>query len=241
MFPMIVAITVILGFGLVVYSRQSMPTADASPPSSDDHWHVAYGFNLCGEWYQLNGDLEETDSRGQFTNVKFKQAGIHSHADGIIHWHPFTSKAVGKRAKLAVFLDAYDVALTDESISFPASNELGGLAEWVEGETQCDGVDAQISVLAWNSITATDDGNRYIASMDQVHIDNDQMVLAIYFGTDDAPRAMPPWAADLPTLGAADAAQVEPEDIEPPSSTVAAVPSTSAPVESSTGSDSSSG
>ena len=49
-------------------------------------------------------------------------------------------------------------------------------SEYVEGETQCDGEDAELSVKAWNSFTDTDSGNRYIANMDRIHIDNDGMV-----------------------------------------------------------------
>ncbi len=203
-FPLAVAVTLILGMALIVWSRQTLPKEDASVPGINDHWHAAYGFYLCDTWYQLAGNLEERDVTGNLTNTKFLQAGIHSHDDGVMHWHPNSSKAVGKRAKLDVFLDTYGVKLTDDSITFPANNELGGKAKWSEKDTKCDGKDAQISVVAWSSFTATDNGNRYIANMDQVHLDNDGMVFAIIFGADDAPRVMPPWAKDLPTLGAAD-------------------------------------
>jgi hypothetical protein len=203
-FPLAVAVTLILGMALIVWARQTLPDADASVPGINDHWHAAYGFYLCDTWYELAGNLEERDVRGNLTNTKFLQAGIHSHDDSVIHWHPNSSKAVGKRAKLGVFLDAYDVKLTDDSITFPANNELGGKAVWSEKDTKCDGKDAQISVVAWSSYTDTDDGNRYIANMDQVHLDNDNMVFAIIFGAEDAPRVMPPKANELPTLGAAD-------------------------------------
>ena len=82
----------------------------------------------------------------------------------------------------------------------PSSRRPTGstLDEYVEGETQCNGEDAELSVKVWNSYTDTDSGNRYIANMDRVHIDNDGMVFAISFTPRDADQVMPPWAADLP-------------------------------------------
>src|SRR5690606_37569544 len=141
LFSMVVAITLILGLALIVYSRQTQPAADSSPPTINDHWHAAYGFFLCDTWYELAGDLEETNSQGQLVNTNFLRTGIHSHDDGVIHWHPYTSVAVGKRAKLKVFLDTYDVRLEDDRLVFPdnqpvANGVPAAQREWIEGETQ---------------------------------------------------------------------------------------------------------
>lgn len=220
-FPLAVAATLILGLALIVYSRQSLPAADASPPTINDHWHAAYGFNICGEWYQLQGNLEERNSQGQFTNTNFLQTGIHSHDDGVIHWHPYTSRAVGKNATFGVFLETYDVELENDSLKFPAQNVLGFTDEYIEGETQCDGEDAEVSVKAWGNFTDTDGGRRFIANMDEVHLDNDGMVFAVYFTSDESNQVMPPWAQDLPQLGAVDSAQIRPEDLLQSDATVA--------------------
>jgi hypothetical protein len=212
-FPAAVAITLILGFALIVYSRQSLPEADSSPPTINDHWHAAYGFYLCDTWYQLQGNLEERTASGQFANQEFLRTGIHSHDDGVMHWHPFTSAAVGQNAVIGVFLDTYDVELTNDSLKFPDNNILGPSQEYVEGETKCDGEDAELSVRAWGQFTDTDGGKRYIANMDRVHVDNDGMVFGIYFTAKDAEQSMPPWASDLPALGAVDTTQLTPEDL----------------------------
>jgi hypothetical protein len=224
-FPMAVAATLILGLALIVYSRQSLPSADASPPTINDHWHAAYGFYLCDGWYQLAGNLEEQDANSQFTNTKFLRTGIHSHDDGVIHWHPYTSRAVGKNAVLGVFLDNYDVQLTNDSLTFPSTSALEAnkdyppangfnpLQKYVEGETKCDGQDAELSVKVWGSFTDTDNGTTYIANMDKIHIDNNSMVFGIYYTAKGADRPMPPWAQDLVQLGAADSNQVRPEDL----------------------------
>ena len=232
-FPIIVAATLILGLALIVYSRQTLPAADSSPPTIDDHWHAAYGFYLCDTWYQLEGDLEERNSQGGFTNTNFVQTGIHSHNDGVIHWHPFTSRAVGRNATLGVFLDTYDVELSNDSLRFQSTAALSAnpdflpqnfnpLEEYIEGETQCDGEDAELAVKAWGAFTDTDGGRRFIANMDEVHLDNDGMVFAIYFTSDESGQSMPPWSQDLPQLGAVDSLQVNPEDLLQSATTVAA-------------------
>lgn len=212
-FPAAVALTLILGVALIVYSRQTIPAADSTPPTVNDHWHAAYGFYICDTWYQLNGNLEEQNSQGQFVNQKFLRTGIHSHEDGVMHWHPYTSAAVGENAVLGVFLDNYDIELTNDTLTIPDNQTIGFANEYVEGETQCNGEDAEISVKAWDTFTDTGAGNRYIANMDRVHLDNDGMVFGIYFTPRDADQQMPPWAQDLPQLGAVDTAQIRPEDL----------------------------
>jgi hypothetical protein len=212
-FPLAVALVLVVGLGLIVYGRQSLPSADASPPTVNDHWHAAYGFNICGEWYQLAGNLEDRNSQGQYIYTNFLRTGIHSHDDGVMHWHPNTSRAVGKNAVLGVFLESYNVELEDDRLKFPVENALGFTDEYIEGETQCDGEDAALSVRAWESFTDTDAGQRYIANMDRVHLDQDGMVFGIYFGPDDMDQSMPPWAAQLPQLGAVDSGQILPEDL----------------------------
>jgi len=219
-FPLAVAVTLILGVALVAYARATLPSVGDSPPTINDHWHAAYGFYLCDTWYQLDGDLEERDSNGQFTNTNFVRTGIHSHNDGVIHWHPYNSRGVGKNAKLGVFLETYEVQLEDDKITFPEQNALGGQQEWEEGVTECDGEEAEVSVKAWDSFTDTDGGTRYVANMDQIRVANDGMVFAIYFTTDDAAQVMPPWAQDLPQLGAVDSGQILPDDLLQSTSTV---------------------
>ena len=212
LFPLIVAIVMVLGLGTIVYARQSMPAADSSPPTENDHWHAAYGFLLCdGDYQQLAGNLEETNAAGQLISDRFLRTGIHSHDDGVMHWHPYTSRAVGKNAKLGVFLETYGVELDNDSLRFP-DDQLGG-EEYIEGETKCGTEDAELQVVVWDSYTDTDDGTTYIANFDNIPIRNDGMVFAIAFVPRDTDVQMPPWAADLPALGAADSNQVRPEDL----------------------------
>ena len=217
---MIVAVVIVLGLALVVYARESRPAADASEPQIGDHWHVAYGFLICDEWVQLNGNAEEVDGNGQLINTEFARTGIHSHDDGIIHWHANSRAAVGRRAQLDVFLDVYGVELSQDKMTFP-ENQRAQLPEgfedgvFEEGETTCniDGneEDATLQVQVWDNFTDTDSGTTFIAAFDNIRVDQDAMVFSIAFVPDNTEVGMPPWAPDLPTLGAVDSGQVIPD------------------------------
>jgi hypothetical protein len=196
LFPALVAIILVLGMGLIVYARESRP--EEVPPTVNDHWHVAYGFYLCNpkngkmEWKQLAGNLEQSP----------EYIGVHSHDDGIIHWHPFSSRAVGENAQLKVFLDSYGVKLDNDDLDFP-DDQLGGV-NYSEEDTKCGNKDGQLRVQSWQNFTDTDKGNTYTAGMGDLRIDQDAMVFSIAFAPVDQDIPMPPWAKQLPTLGAAD-------------------------------------
>ena len=171
LFPMVVTIVIVLGLALVVYARQSRPSVDASgAPTVSDHWHHAYGFYLCDTWFKLEGNAEQ---QGTDNFTQYQRTGIHSHDDGLIHWHPFSSAAVGSNATLGVFLDTYDVKLTNDKLTFPESQRSAletQLAEqpprddilvWEDGDDcTIDGSDksAELKVVVWNNFTDTDDG-----------------------------------------------------------------------------------
>ena len=237
LFPVVVTIVIVLGLSLVFYARQSRPSVDASgSPQQSDHWHHAYGFYLCDTWFQLEGDAEQqgTDNFNQY-----QRTGIHSHDDGLIHWHPFSSASVGSNAKLGVFLDTYGVELTNDKLTFPESQQVAleeqlvdqvpprdTVLVWEDGDScTVDGSEesAELKVVVWSNFTDTDDGTTYIADFENIRLDRDQMVVAIAFVPDDTDVTMPPWAPELPTLGEIDSGVVNPN---------ASIPSGSAPDDS---------
>lgn len=224
LFPVVVALVLVLGLALVVYARQSRPAADASNPQVGDHWHMAYGFDICGEWIQLGGAAEERDANGGFLNTDFARTGIHSHDDGVIHWHPNSRAAVGRRATLDVFLNVYDVNVDADGMQWPEEQQAQLNAvfgdKYADGkfestETTCtvDGeeVPGAIQVVAWDNFTDTDNGTTYIAAFDSIRVDQDAMVFSIAFVPDGTDVTMPPWAQELPALGAVDGGQVLPD------------------------------
>ena len=217
---MAVAIVIVLGLALVVYARQSRPAADASAPQIDDHWHHVYGFYLCDTWFQLSGDGEARDANGRPTNVDYARSGIHSHDDGVIHWHPFSSVSIGSRARLGVFLDTYGVELSDDKLVFPEDQRAllpyqqeDGTFE--NGETECDGETGELKAVVWENFSDTDDGSNVIAGFNDIRLDQDAMVVVIAFVADDADVPMPPWAPDLEELAANDAGQLTSNELFP--------------------------
>jgi hypothetical protein len=207
LFPVIVALVVVLGIGLVTYARQSRPAADASAPTINDHWHHAYGFFLCDTWVQLEGDGEAQDANGIPTNVEYARTGIHSHDDGLIHWHAFSSAAVGRRATLGVFLGVYGVELSNDVLQFPEDQRSQLPEQFREdgriesGESTCiiDGEEetGRLQVTRWDNVSDTGDGTTFIAGFEGIALNQDAMVVSIAFVPDDTDVGKPPWTAEF--------------------------------------------
>lgn len=210
LFPAVVVGVLAVGLLLIGYARQSQPDPGSFPPQVGDHWHAAYGMYVCDGWLpKLEGALEEAeiDSTGQqvLVNDDFATTGIHSHGDGVIHWHPYSTRAVGKRAVLGVFLDNYDVTLTDEALILP---ENQGGEEFRVDEYQCNGEDVEIKVVVWDNYTDTGEGRTFITDFTDIRVQQDGMVFAIAVVPTGTEVSMPPWAAELPELGAVDTGNV---------------------------------
>jgi hypothetical protein len=81
---------------------------------ANTHIHAAYGIYDCTqekgkEWLPpINGE-EDADPKG-----------IHAHADGLLHVHPFSKTVTGRRAVIGRWFDATGVKVTDSSIYLPA-------------------------------------------------------------------------------------------------------------------------
>lgn len=228
-FPVIVAVVGALLIGLIAYAKASLPDDGGGPPRLGDHWHAAYSFYACqddGSYLtlpNLKGNLEErgVDSvTGEevLTNKAFSNTGIHSHEDGVIHWHPYTSRATGQRAKLGVFLDNYDVELTDTKLALPA--EQGG--EVFDTATyKCDGKDTVIKVRIWDNY-ASDTFRDCVTDCTDTRVSKNGMVfvVAVVPAEGDVEIPKPAWAADLPSLGAADGGDPIPSSGSTPGGTV---------------------
>ena len=216
MFPIAVALVVVLGLLLIVYGRQSRPSDGSGVPRVNDgvnidaHWHAAFGIYTCDTFQpKITGTLEETgiDSDGEqvLLNEKFRVLGIHSHGDGIIHYHPASTKSSGNRAKLGVFLDSYNIKLSDTELVMPA--DQGGL-KWSTKDFKCDGKDTQLTVRVWDHFNDPATFHDVVTDFNNIRITNDGMVFVIAFVPKGADIPQPDWASQLPTLGAADGGAV---------------------------------
>jgi hypothetical protein len=234
LFPAVVLGVVVLGLLTIVYARQSRPDPGSFPPQVGDHWHAAYGIYVCDGWLpKFVGAKEEqvTDSQGNRTlvNDTFARTGIHSHDDGVIHYHPYSSASVGRRAVLGIYHDVYGVELSEDRLELP--EDQGGDVYDVD-DFQCNGEDVEIKVVAWDSYTDTGPGQIYITNLNDVRITNDGMVFVVAVVPVGTEISMPPWAPELPALGAVDGGDVPTTTVAPGDTTTAdTATDTSAPAD----------
>ena len=205
-FPAVLLVVCVLGLGLIFYARGETDSTEVSP-TVNDHWHMSYGIDICGEFQDnLAGNKESP------LDPNYEKYRIHSHADGVIHWHP-SSLATGKKAKFGIFLKVYGITMTDEKIVIPKDAFGPGNPEvetvYKEGEYKCevDGkkVDGVVKVVEWK---AYDDpvsaGKTFVSAFNDIRITNDQMAFTIAFVPDDNTIELPPSASALPELGGVD-------------------------------------
>jgi hypothetical protein len=199
-FPATMAAVILLGLGLVVYARQSLPSSN-TPPTINDHWHVSYGFYACDKQLaDLAGTKEDP------VDPLFQKYGVHSHADGVIHWHP-TALATGRRAKLGVFLTTYGVKVGTKGITFPSDQNEG--KSYTVGTDKCKDstgkeVDAQVSIIVWDRYDDANTKKKYITDFDNIRITKDGMAIMVAYTAPGAEIPMPASATNLPELGAKD-------------------------------------
>jgi hypothetical protein len=219
LFPSIVTLIVVLGVGLVAFAREDRQSEDVGGvPQIGDHIHQAIAFNTCGTFLP---DIPLFES----------EIGIHTHADGVIHAHPFSQLGVGANATLErYFRDVRDGGL-EVSLDNSKLEYLGETYE--EGETECEGVDDPILRVAyWENvqdeasepvITTGDFGDRRLT--------DDGGGITVYFGDKDADIPKPPNAEQLAELGAADGSQVPDESGSTTTSIAGDSSSTTAPAD----------
>ena len=195
LFPGTIAAIVILGVTMVGFSiREHRADANTVPPLAGkdglpgDHWHAAYGFWVCGEWLPALPTFDST-------------AGIHTHADGVIHIHPFGDAGAGRNATVGTFLEqAPGVTLTDDKLTV-------GEESWETGKTECDGKKGELVVARWENVQTTDENPSLdYDNFDDIRFRKDGEGYTIAFvpegDTDDIPK--PESAAQLSELGAVD-------------------------------------
>jgi hypothetical protein len=121
-----IAVVVIVGIVAVFLVRGGGDSAGSGPPRAvdqaanepGDHWHTALDVNICGEWLDPAPAFEQPfDSPNQVAN-----AGIHSHADGLIHTHPFVVAEEGNNAVLGKFFDYGGWSVSSDSIDLGGAN-----------------------------------------------------------------------------------------------------------------------
>jgi hypothetical protein len=214
LFPGAITAIVIAGAALVgfAWNDHRDQASSVAPVANKDHWHAAYGIDICGEFQPAIPTFENPD-------------GIHTHGDGVIHIHPFSASAAGENARLGVFLDAAGIKLTNDELTIDGKT-------YKEGDDKCDGKDAQLVVAKWENVETTKKAPALIPSdFDDTRFRSNGEGYTIAFvpvdeaeGKSDTDIPKPESAATLAELGAVDAGQTDTGSTLPGETTVATEP-----------------
>ena len=135
---------VLLGLFLVGFSRNQELTkgqvATKTPPRLNaDHWHSAFSVYLCDHFAPNLPLFESVD-------------GVHTHGDGVIHIHPYTTKAAGTNATLGFFVHAApgDFKLSSTELKFANDKK-----DWHNGD-KCQGKPGKVKFTVNSKLQSID-------------------------------------------------------------------------------------
>ncbi|MEX0947499.1 MAG: hypothetical protein WEE69_01955 [Acidimicrobiia bacterium] len=179
------------------------PLAGINPVTSDfyDHWHEALGVNVCGEW--LSEPLE-------FHNVTDSniQAGLHTHGDGFIHIHPYSSADAGDNATLGRYFHNGGWTVAEDSFDVWAGPAVEpGTTTWSNGDKCPPGstMAGRTGVVKWSVDCTGRTGNPADYKLQDLH------VVALAFLPKGEAIGVPPNAFEAPDP---DAGQETPEALD---------------------------
>ncbi len=186
-----IAVIALLGTAMVYTSRQHrlqkvVAAGATAPVAGQDHWHVAYAFYLC------NG------AKGEFIPPIPDQTdpvGIHTHADGVIHVHPFTNSVAGKNAVLGVFTKTVGVTLNAGELKVPSFK--GYTSHTYHDTDSCGGKPGRVQVQVFTSPADTT-GTLWKGDPRQVPLKDKQMITIAFMPKGD--KIPPPPASDIDHL-----------------------------------------
>jgi hypothetical protein len=137
MYYLAIGAVVLLGVAGVYTSRSHRLTTVAAtgrtapPRVGQDHWHVAYGVDICGKFQPAITD--QTDP-----------TGIHTHGDAVIHVHPYVDSGAGKNATLGKFASTVHMTLNAGELKLP------GGKDYRDGDS-CEGKPGRVQVQIFSS------------------------------------------------------------------------------------------
>ena len=188
LFPAALVLVVVLGTILVVYARGNRTAEALEPPLLSDHWHSAYGMYVCGEFLP---DLPEF--------IAPQNGGNHTHGDGLIHIHPFSTARAGDNATLQNWLSDAGAVLGNSDGLDEESFAVPGGETYVEGEDDCEGSEGDpiVQVAVWETYQSAIDGEEpavLTENFDDIRFVQDGQAYTIAFAPEDAEIPAPPSA-----------------------------------------------
>ncbi len=163
-FTVLVTAIVVLGVAGIALSRGGSGggVSDDTPPTLQDHWHTAYGVNICGT---VQPNMPQPA----------RLLGIHTHADGLIHIEPNVTLSAldrGANATLARYVESEPgFKLTATEVQVP-----GG--QLMKNGDLCDGKDAgKVTIRQWLNV-ASDEYKDYTNPKDVKITDGGAITIA---------------------------------------------------------------
>lgn len=205
LFPVAIVAIVAIGIGTVVYARSenaggssndARPRAQLSEGAAFDHWHAAFALNVCGTEQPPQNDTQADI------------LGIHTHGDGLIHIHPFATRAAGRNATLKRFFDQVGLKVTDDGF------ETADGKVYKEGETECGGQAGELVLAHWkdaSTASSSEPDEIYREDFGSVRLSEDLGAYTLAFEEADATIPAPSTSAQTEALGACDGPNPPPE------------------------------
>lgn len=211
LFPVAIVAIVAIGASIVFIARgrnegysgnSTAPRAQLSPDSTSyDHWHAAFAVSICGEELPPVADVIPDE------------LGIHTHEDGLVHIHPFSVQAAGKRATMQRFFNQVGIKVSGDKVTLPF--EFKGERNFESGVTTCGGQEAEWVLAHWDTANAAVNGAPDKVTRDgfgSVRFTEDLGAFTLAFvpvGSEDI--AGPSSAAQIDILGQCDGKNPPPE------------------------------
>lgn len=168
--PVSIGLVVLLGVGLIAISAIGRDNSASAGPILGDHWHAAYGIQVCGEWLPPLVDVEDDTT------------GLHTHGDGLIHLHPGSTSYTGDGASLNAWGEVTGVVIGDGELTLPDRQLTNG--------DDCGGEPGVVQLKVWDSPQDTE--GRVIESDLGDHIPADGEVVTVAFLPEGEALEQPP-------------------------------------------------
>ncbi|MEY2420460.1 MAG: hypothetical protein QOI95_527 [Acidimicrobiaceae bacterium] len=180
---------------------------------------------------QANGNDVHGEYQAAPKDATADVLGIHSHGDGLIHIHPFSDSAAGRKATLGLFLDQVGISMTNETLVLPT----GGT--FTEGTTKCEGnKDGLLQVAKWDHATDAAKGNKpnqiFTEGFDKIRLGADEAYTIAFMPQGSTIPAKPDVAdrlAKVSDLGPASTAPSSSTESGAPTSTDSGAPTSTDP------------
>jgi hypothetical protein len=214
----VLSVLVALGVFLVAFSRHQVQAVAAVHPRGNDHWHDAYGIDICGKFQAA---LAPNPNLGSASG----SPGIHTHGDGLMHIEPYVSGLsadAGTHATVARFAQDYPgFVLTSTTLQLP------GQKAYHNGD-KCNGKPAQVRIRFWSK--ANQSASITYTNPNDVRLNNGGAITVAFLPADaDIPK--PPLSAlnALSSPNAKEPGQASTSTTLPGTTNITVAPPTTAP------------